>query len=177
MDTARINHIIAVNVAGIGFDGHVAMLFGRNGKRGLTGYVSLVLKEFWNYTEFKGRAVTDGDTFEFKTFIAAVANASQFGNNAAIAPHASVCDGHLDLCLIKKPSFIAAIGLVRKLFSGRIDASSLVTIRKTRKLKITLDDQIAFHVDGEAYPMTNEFDIEVVPNSLNVIVPENNRRL
>lgn len=172
MDSALINNILSVNVAGIGFDGHVAAMFGRNGKRGLFGYASLVLKEFSGFREFSGRAVIDGNDTEVQSFIVAVANSSQFGNNATIAPYASVCDGQLDLCLIRKAPFVRTLGLVAKIFNGRIDTSPLVTIRKMKALQLSLASAVHFHVDGEPYPRTKEFNVRIVPASLNVIVPD-----
>ena len=46
MDTVLVNGRLSVNIAGIGFDGHAAGLFGKDGKRGLIGYARLVIKEF-----------------------------------------------------------------------------------------------------------------------------------
>jgi len=60
MDTVLVNGRLSVNIAGIGFDGHVAGLFGRNGKRGLIGYARLVIKEFRSFKEFPVDMEVDG---------------------------------------------------------------------------------------------------------------------
>ena len=172
MDTVMINNMLSVNVSGIGFDGHVASRFGKNGKRGLLGYAWVVLKEFSAFQEFSGSAIIDGEHIKIKSFIVAIANSSQFGNNATIAPFASVCDAELDLCLIKKPPLLQTIGLIKKIFTGTIGTSPLVTIRKIKALQLKLKDSVYFHVDGEPHPATAEFNITVLPGSLNVIVPE-----
>jgi len=172
IDSALINDLVSVNVAGIGFDGHVAAMFGKNGKRGLFGYAKLVLKEFPNFKEFKGRAVIDGNDINLESFIVAVANASQFGNNATVAPYASVCDAQLDLCLIRKAPLIRTMGLVRRIFTGKIHTSPLVTIIKMKSLQLSLASPVHFHIDGEPHPKAREFTIKVVPASLKVIVPD-----
>jgi len=172
MDAIQINDCISVNVAGIGFDGHVAALFGTNGKRGLPGYARLVLKEFSAFGEFDGRANIDGTEVDLTGFIMAVCNSSQFGNNARIAPYASVCDAQLDLCLVRKASLIRSIGLVRKIFTGKIESSPLVTIRKMKNVQISLNGPVHFHVDGEPHPKASHFDVRVLPGALNVIVPD-----
>jgi diacylglycerol kinase (ATP) len=172
MDSTLVNGHLSVNVAGIGFDGHVAALFGKNGKRGLPGYARLVLKEFSGFQEFGGQANIDGEAVDLKGFIMAVCNSSQFGNNARIAPHASVCDAELDLCLVRKTSFLKAVNLIRKVFAGNLDTSPLVTIRKMKNLQLSLSSPVHFHTDGEPHPKASEYTIKVLPGSLNVIVPQ-----
>jgi YegS/Rv2252/BmrU family lipid kinase len=172
IDTALINDLLSVNVAGIGFDGHVAALFGNNGKRGLPGYAKVVLNQFNGFQEFGGKALVDGESLTLKSFIIAIANSSQFGNNAKIAPYASVCDAELDLCLIKKPSFVGTLALLKKMFSGEIDTSSLVSIRKMKSLELTLEKPVHFHIDGEPYRAEQNFRVQISPASLQVIVPD-----
>lgn len=171
MDTAMINDKISVNVTGIGFDGHVAARFGTNGKRGLPGYVNVVLKEFGGFEEFNGIAIIDGEKLPLTSFIVAIANSSQFGNNARIAPYASVCDGQLDLCLVRKAPFIRTFGFVRKVFTGRIDTSPFVSIRHVKNMELTLDAPMHFHVDGEPHLPAKYFAIKILPASLSVVVP------
>jgi diacylglycerol kinase (ATP) len=175
MDTISINGLLSINVSGIGFDGHVAARFGNNGRRGLHGYATLVLKEFRSFQEFGGRALIDGEEIQLHSFIVAVANASQFGNNARVAPHASVCDGVLDLCMIRKVSAIKAIGLVNRLFNGSISKSTQVVIRKGRKIALQLERAVDYHIDGEPQGTADEFKIEVMPSSLTVILPMKER--
>jgi diacylglycerol kinase (ATP) len=171
MDTISFNDRLSVNVSGIGFDGYVAARFGRNGRRGLPEYVSLVLREFRSFEEFSGKAIVDGDEIQLKSFIVAVANASQFGNNVRVAPHASVCDEQLDLCMIKKVSPLKAIALVNRLFNGSIAKSREVMIRKGKNIQLRLDRPVDFHIDGEPQGKASEFNIEVKPASLEVILP------
>ena len=48
----------------------------------------------------------DGAMTRHRAFVIAVANASQYGNNARIAPLASMQDGILDVTLIEQAPFI-----------------------------------------------------------------------
>jgi diacylglycerol kinase (ATP) len=175
MDTIKVNDKLSVNVSGIGFDGHVAGLFGRNGKRGLFGYGKLVLKEFISYSEFPATLTLDGELFERSAFIIALANSSQFGNNAQIAPQASVCDGVLDVCIIRKVPVAHSIGFTRKMFTGRLDSSAFVEIRKAKKIVIDFPIPMAYHIDGEAMEPLSKFEIEIFPGSLKMLVPEQSK--
>ncbi|HMJ68848.1 MAG TPA: YegS/Rv2252/BmrU family lipid kinase [Cyclobacteriaceae bacterium] len=174
MDTMSVNGKLSVNVSGIGFDGHIAGLFGKNGKRGLVGYTTLVLKEFMSYREFEADVVLDGKHHRTSSFIIALANSSQFGNNAVVAPLASVCDELIDVCFIRKVPFSRVVGFATKMFSGTLDRSSLVDIRKGKQVSITFPKAVAFHIDGEAQEPASQFDVQITPGNLKMVVPERN---
>lgn len=171
MDTMSINGKMSVNVSGIGFDGHVAGMFGQNGKRGLSGYTKLVLREFMSYREFEADVVLDGAHHRTSSFIIALANSSQFGNNAVVSPLASVCDELIDVCFIRKVPFTHVIGFAAKMFSGKLDRSSLVDIRKGRNISIQFPKAVAFHIDGEPQEPASRFDIHIEPGRLRMAVP------
>ena len=102
IDTLSINDKLSLNVSGIGFDGHVANLFANKKIRGLVGYVRISVKEYFRFQEFEAEVSLDNKTEFEKSFIIAVANSSQYGNNIKIAPLASVRDGMLHLTIMKK---------------------------------------------------------------------------
>jgi YegS/Rv2252/BmrU family lipid kinase len=171
IDTLSVNGKLSVNVSGIGFDGHVAGLFANKAKRGLVGYAKLVLKEFLSFKSFEAKIRMNGTSFQSKSFIIALANSSQFGNNARVAPQASVCDQLIDVCFIQKVPMLQAIGFARKMFSGRLDQSRFVEIIKTNQVTIELDESISYHIDGEAMAGTDKFIVELKPASLKILVP------
>jgi YegS/Rv2252/BmrU family lipid kinase len=177
MDTMSINGKLSVNVSGIGFDGHVAGMFGTNGKRGLAGYTKLVLKEFVSYKEVEGKVVVDGTSYDTNSFIIALANSSQFGNNARVAPLASVCDELIDVCLIRKIPMHRVIGFATHMFTGTLDRSSLVQIRKGKKITIEFPKPVAFHIDGEPQEPTAKFDVHVEAGRLRMIVPVRKKKI
>lgn len=171
MDTFTINDQLSVNVSGIGFDGHIAFLFGKNGKRGLMGYVKLVAREFKTYQEFEIDLEMDGHPFTKKAFIVAIANSSQFGNNARVAPHASVCDEWIDISFIRKIPLPQAIGFAYKMFTGKLYDSSFVEMAKAKNLIIRSARPIPFHIDGEPFEARQEFKVAIMPHSLKMVVP------
>ncbi len=177
MDTMSINGKLSVNISGIGFDGHIASLFGHNGKRGLSGYTKLVLKEFMTYKENKANVVVDGKPHEASSFIIALANSSQFGNNARVAPLASVCDELIDVCFIRKVPFTKVIGFATKMFSGTLDKSSLVDIHKGKKISIDFAKPVAFHIDGEPQEPASKFEVHIDSGRLRMLVPDHKRKV
>ncbi|MFM8911513.1 MAG: diacylglycerol/lipid kinase family protein [Flammeovirgaceae bacterium] len=173
MDTLSVNGKLSVNVSGIGFDGHIAGLFGKNGRRGLIGYTKLVLKEFFTYQEFSGQVTIDGHVHERQSFIIALANSSQFGNNARVAPHASVCDEWMDVSFIKKVPLTQAVGFGQKMFTGNLTKSAFVEIVKAKKIDLQFRHPIAYHIDGEPFEPTDRFTVEIKPGTLKMLLPSN----
>ncbi len=175
MDTLSINGEVSVNVSGIGFDGHIANLFGKSGKRGLGEYAKLAAVEFRKFNTFPISATIDSQTFQSEAFILAFANSSQFGNNATISPMASVCDGEMDICVIKKVPLLQAIGFAGKMFSGRMHKSAFVKIIKAKKAIVSFAEAMPYHVDGEGRNEAREFTVDVFPSSLKVLTLKNFR--
>jgi len=175
IDTFRLNGKLSLNVSGIGFDGHVANLFGKEKKRGLPGYAKVTLSEFLQFREFDAQVVMGERTENRKTFIIAIANSSQYGNNARIAPAASVCDGILHICFLKKvPPY--RLDFLYSFFSGTVGQNQYCEIMETKEMKILLDRPMAFHIDGEPCGSSEEFHVMIEPRSLKMLVPPSSLR-
>ncbi|HYC84002.1 MAG TPA: diacylglycerol kinase family protein, partial [Chryseosolibacter sp.] len=137
MDTFRLNGKLSLNVSGIGFDGHVANLFGKEKHRGLPGYTRITVSQFLHFKEFMATIKAGDQAQERKTFIIAIANSSQYGNNARIAPAASVCDGILHVCFLKKvPPY--RLDFIYSFFAGTIGKTSYCEIIEARDITIAL---------------------------------------
>jgi len=171
MDSFLINDKLSVNVSGIGFDGHVAGLFSKGEKRGLIGYSRLVLKEFFSFREFSAEADIDKTCVKKEAFVIAFANSSQFGNNARVSSLASVCDGLLDVCFIRKVPLSQAIGFIQKMFTGKIEKSTFVEITKAKHIALTFEKLMPYHVDGEAMTPSDKFQISIQPATISMIIP------
>lgn len=171
MDCFTVNGQLSLNVSGIGFDGHVANIFGHGKKRGLRGYTKVTLSEFVRFREFEAEIISGNDTVKRKAFVIAIANSSQYGNNARIAPAASVTDGILHVCLLKKvPAY--RLDFVYNFFAGKINESSFSEFIETKHMIIKLDEPVAFHIDGEPSGVGKVFDISILPQSLQMMAPK-----
>lgn len=170
MDVFRVNGKLSLNVSGIGFDGHITNLFGVKSTRGLIGYVTLTVQEFLKFKEFETEIMLNGKVIKRNAFIIAIANSSQYGNNARIAPSASVCDGMLHINVMKRvPLF--RLDFVYSFFTGQLSKSSFCEFMEAPSLKIRTTNPIDYHVDGEPCGLSDSFDIELMPAGLHVLVP------
>jgi diacylglycerol kinase (ATP) len=171
MDTLIINDKLSLNVSGIGFDGHIANLFAGKSVRGLFGYVKLSMEEFFKFQEFDAEIIIEGKKLERNAFIIAIANSSQYGNNIKIAPTASVCDGLLQISVMKKvPAY--RFDFIYSFLRGTLVTSDLFESIEAKDLTIKTSKPIAYHIDGEPSGLDNNFNISLRPGSLKILVPQ-----
>ena len=121
VDTMTVNNSFFVSIAGVGFDALVADQFSKQKRRGFLTYLNVSLKEYFRYESVNYQLTIDGVSMEKKALIIGFANSNQFGYNTAIAPHARVDDGLIDVCIIEKPSFLAMPRIAHVLFTNKFD--------------------------------------------------------
>ena len=177
IDTAAVDGMPFVNAMGIGFDAWIADAFAVAGTRGLQTYVRVALRGFARYKAEEYELTIDGETMRRHAFVIAVANASQYGNNARIAPLASLQGGVLDVTLIEHASFLRMPMLAAKLFGGSLHRARGVSTFRGRSITIRRPAAGAAHLDGEPVTMPESLTIEILPRSLKVIVPASARGL
>lgn len=169
-DTGLINSIPFIMCAGCGFDAHVAHLFSKRKKRGLHTYIKIIAQEFSTYQPAKYELVIDGKKYQKEAFLICIANCSQFGNNAWIAPKAISSDGKFNITLIKPFLPFVAPALVRRLFLKTIHKSKHVETFSGKKIELFQQSNIA-QFDGEAFEAGQKISIEINPASINIITP------
>ena len=172
IDTAKFNDKCFFNMAGMGFDAHISSVFAGNKSRGLSGYLKLGFKEMLDYKPQTYHIYIDGKEYIRKAFVVSVANSSQYGNNAHIAPNASITDGLLDVCVIKEFPIYKIPVLAYHMLNGSTDQSNMVEIIQGREIRIQRMSNDAIHIDGEPFFMGKEINISIVPLSLNIITPD-----
>lgn len=169
VDSGIINDRPFFNIAGIGFDASVSDRFATDSIRGPIGYMRSVLNVLSNYKPCKYKLIIDDVVYEREAFMISVANSPQYGNNAYIAPNASVNDGILDVCIVHKfPMYILPM-MIYHLFSKTADQSDYVEIIPGKNILIEREGDGPVHVDGEPFQMKGPLHISIKPSSLKII--------
>lgn len=168
VDLAKINDDYSINVAGLGFDSHVASLFDGSKFRGLKKYIYCTIKGLFSYKPievelFLGQVKVTGRFWGIY-----LANTRQFGNNAIIAPEAKYDDGLLELVLMKKYPIILSPFLVYKMFTGKLKNSKYMTYLRASEFTIKSNSK-TYHVDGEPRSMTEDLNISLEKQRIKVI--------
>lgn len=171
IDTAVMNDIPFISIAGIGFDALIADYFAKDENRGFMTYAKLVTEKYPNYRQKEYTLILDDEkTIECKPFFVTFANSSQFGYNAEISPKASVQDGLIDVCIFKKPTFLEVPIVATYFLAKQIDKSNFIDIYKAKKIKVTRKVAEVANIDGEAVEMSKDITVEIIPLSLNILL-------
>ena len=168
IDTATLNGMPFLATAGLGFDAQVGWRFSEYDKRGLPSYLRASAETFFNFKPRTYRLVIDGEARESEAFLISFANAGQYGNNAWIAPSASISDGKLNVCILKNFPRHLAPEIIFRIFSRQIENSKYYELIQAREIVVENPEQ--FHVDGEPLEGESELRIQVNPRSLRVII-------
>ncbi|HYR28772.1 MAG TPA: YegS/Rv2252/BmrU family lipid kinase [Thermoanaerobaculia bacterium] len=172
IDTASVNGNPFLGVMGIGFDAVVADRFASSATRGLETYVREGLAAFANFKAEEYEVTANGATIAQKAFVVAVANSGQYGNNAKVAPLASLRDGLLDVVIVNDTSLIGAAILLARLFTGTFHRSDGVTTLQAAEAMIRRPGPGVAQLDGEPCMLPAELHVKVHPLSLKLLVPD-----
>jgi diacylglycerol kinase family enzyme len=133
--------------------------------------VKLVLSEFQSFQPLELTLVADGKEVLLRSFMLTLANGSQFGNNAMIAPEADMKDGNIDVCSMKKFPFYVAPGLIYLLMKNRINRSQYYSMFRAKDVMITATQNMVAHLDGEVAELGTTVHAVIVPEALKIITP------
>jgi len=169
IDTCTFNDRHFINVAGLGFDAHIAKLFSLSKKRGFFSYIKLVLNELVKINEEEICINVDNEVVKSKIIQIVFANSTQFGNNAHIAPEAKLNDQLIDVVLLNKFPIYKSLLLAFRLFKGTIHKSKYVKTYQANKVTISQSVGFNAHIDGEPIEISKPITIKIIPLSLKVI--------
>jgi diacylglycerol kinase (ATP) len=165
----RAGHLFA-NIAGVGFDAHIAAQFATATRRGFLGYAGITARALTGYVPQRYRLTVDGVEATHRAILVTIANSAQFGNNARIAPGARVDDGELDLVVLEEASRLATLRQMPRLFDGTVGQARGCHIRRIREVTIEAEQPMAYHVDGEPVAGGTRLIARVHPAALRIAV-------
>ena len=169
-DYGLINDLPFFCTCGMGFDAFISLKFAEAGKRGPITYVENVLKEGLKYKP-ETYLVSDGTgTHRHKAFLIACANASQYGNNAYIAPGATMKDGEMDVIIMEPFDVLDAPSIAMDLFSKTLTQNSKIKTFRTKELHIHRSEPGAIHYDGDPIMTGMDIDIKMEHLGINIVV-------
>ncbi len=170
LDYCRINEVPFFCTCGMGFDAFVCQKFTESGKRGLIQYAKNTIGSGINYKPETYVITDDNGTTELEAFLITCANASQYGNNAYIAPTASMKDGLMDVVILKPFPTIEGAQVLLQMFTKTLHNNAHVTMFQSSKIHVTRTAPGPVHCDGEPLMMGRELEVELIRQSFNVVV-------
>ena len=170
-DYGIINDLPFFCTCGMGFDAFISLKFAEAGKRGPITYVENVLKEGLKYKPETYEIIDDSGSARYKAFLIACANASQYGNNAYIAPGATMRDGLMDVIIMEPFDALEAPQIAADLFMKTLGNNSKIKTFRTERIHIHRQEPGAIHYDGD--PIMTGTDIDVSIEHLGIRIVTN----
>lgn len=172
IDYGKINGTSFFCTCGVGFDAFVSLKFAHAGKRGMLTYLEKTLQESLKYQPETYELETENGVSKYKAFLIACGNASQYGNNAFIAPQATLTDGLLDVTILEPFTVLDVPSLAFQLFNKTIDQNSRIKTFRCKQLCIRRTAPGVVHFDGDPMETGAEINIELIQKELHVVVPK-----
>jgi YegS/Rv2252/BmrU family lipid kinase len=173
IDAGELDGRLFFNIAGVGLDARVAHEFASNGlvKRGFVRYLTIAARELFTFTPDEHTIVVDGGAVtRTRALLVAIANGTQYGNRARIAPFARVDDGRLDVVIVADRSPVETLLQAPMLFAGQVARVRGVTMQSATDVEITSARPVMYHVDGEPFVGGASLKGRVRPKALRVRV-------
>lgn len=155
---------------GMGFDAFISAKFAEAGKRGPMTYAELMLKEGLSYKPETYEVTLDEGSVTYNAFLISCANASQYGNDAYIAPQASMADGLLDVIIMEPFDILEAPQISIEMFNKTLNKHSKIKSFRTKKLHVHRANPGVIHYDGDPIEASADLDIEIVHRGIRIVV-------
>lgn len=170
LDYGVINDMPFFCTCGMGFDAFISMKFAEAGKRGPITYLENILREGLKYRPETYEIEDGSGTFLNKAFLISCANASQYGNNAYIAPRASMSDGLLDVVVMEPFDVLEAPQLSIDMFNKTLDKNPNIKTFKTERIHVHREKAGFVHCDGDPVMTGADVEVAVVHKGIRIIV-------
>ena len=156
---------------GMGFDAKVSDKFANEGTRGFITYIKTTLAEYIKYKPQRYIIDIDGERLEEKAFVIACCNAAQYGNNAYIAPRASMQDGLIDVTVMHPFNIVQSPLIGARLFLRQLGHDHHVSIYRGKHVVIERDHDDVMHIDGDPMMMPARLEIKNRQRGIRILVP------
>ena len=171
IDVGKMNARYFANGAGIGLDAKVTRIArSYRWPMGDAVYLLAILRTMIDeiatpYVDIESDALS----WHGPLTLASISNGPWIGGMFHIAPMAKNDDGKLELLIAAPVTRRRIMGLLPKLMQGDHVGEPEITFASVRKVTIRASEPIPSHLDGEVQPMQTDFDIDLLPDALDLL--------
>lgn len=173
IDVGVLNDVPFLVTCSMAWDAAIVRTFEKFPFRGILPYVFAGVQEFFDY-ERQDMLVrfADGESRSLeRPVILTIANLTQFGGGAVIAPNAKPDDGELEFtCALQRDFPLVLANLVR-LFDGSVHRIPSLYTRSMTGARIEREHAGAVQLDGELMEMDATVEVKVLRRALRVLIP------
>jgi diacylglycerol kinase family enzyme len=155
------------------WDASIAESFARMPVRGILPYVFAGVQQLLEYEPQSIEVVIDGAKRQRfpDPMVFTVANLTQYGGGAKIAPLARGDDGQLELVVALRQDAPILIANVHRIFNGTAYRIPEVVNHRFRRMEVRRERPTPIQMDGELVEAGKDVRFRVEPGALRVLVP------
>ena len=166
--TVQINGQLCIHLSDVGLNAYVVKEFENQPVRGMWGYFMASLKVLWQNPLMVVQMKIGQTKIKIKAKMIVIANATKYGTGAIINPIGKLDDELFEVIVIKK---ISILEMFKMIVSHEPYDSEKTEIFQTNELFIKSYRKVHFQIDGEYLGKVKEIKATIMPNCLEVIVP------
>ena len=173
MDVGFVNDRPFFVTCSLAWDAALVEAFERYPVRGVLSYVLAGAQELGVYPRQTFQVELDGEAPQavLDPLVFTVANLTQYGGGARIAPGARADDGWLEMVVLERQNAARAISRIGAVLRGAVDQIPEISTRRFRRMRVVREKDGPVQLDGEAFDSGAEVKVEIRPGALNIRVP------
>ncbi len=173
VDLVKSNLRYFVSVAGFGLDSYVARRFHHHKVRGWASYAWASVKEMlFYYKPLDAKMDIDDITIERPVYLFTAFNANQYGYNFGVFPSTSLKDGVMDVIILNDFPMWKLTYILICLALKRADLINEAESYRAKKINIYGTKKMIYQFDGDSFVYHDDVTFEVIPQCIDVIVPQ-----
>jgi diacylglycerol kinase (ATP) len=175
MDLGKLNDHYFVNNSAAGLDPYVTLKHEKiHWIKGILRYLLAAVQAIMDKPEWQANVQWDDGEFKGKISLISIGNGRRTGG-FFMTPHADPFDGKLTLAFGYRATRLGLFQALPRAFNedkrNYVEMDGMYEVQATR-ISIHLDPPSPAHTDGELFPnWMQDFEYEILPNCLNIIVP------
>lgn len=169
IDVLKLNEDnLCTHLSDMGLNALLVHYFEESNQRGMLGYAKVAFKVFRKKRLMRLNIQVNGENISRAAYMIVLANAKTYGTGAVINPEGNISDGKFEVIIMRK---LNLVHLFRMLISHKPFNEGYIETIHAEKAIITSVKKNHFQVDGEYCGKTNKVTTEIIPSSLNVLIP------
>ncbi len=164
-----VNDQLCIHLSDVGLNAYAMKKFESLGVRGMWGYLVASLKVIWQNPTLEVNMQMEGESVRVKAEMIVIANATKYGSGAQINPIGKLDDALFEVIAIKK---ISPLEILKMIFSYASYDPTKTEVFQTTALSLRSTKLAHFQVDGEYLGKVREVKAVLVPEALEIIIPE-----
>jgi len=172
VDTVILNkEYLSLHLSDIGMNAKMIERFEKDSGRGIWGYVKSFFKEVGEARLSSFELICDQKTVVKNAYMVVIANASKYGTGAVINPKGKINDGFFEVIFVRPYSTWHLLKMIIPFYTRKIHTLAYVDTFTCQNAVIRNFQKQAVQVDGEIIGRPEEVFVEIIPQSLKILVP------